>query len=199
MPAQVGKALDRTAIVAPSLAAAAQYYPAIYWASMIRVPDKSRFPGTGDAGNGIPQNFKTQEQWLNFVKTNGCGNCHQIGNYATRNIPAALGEFDSSRDSWSQRLSVGPAGHDMLNFITQVMTPDGGHLAALADWTDRVKAASRQCAMAPRVQHSPMRLSSPRLIREWSRRGTARSTRTPPSWTRTVASTTPRRTGHRRM
>jgi hypothetical protein len=35
---------------------------------MIRVPDKSRFPGTGDAGNGIPQNFKTQEQWLNFVK-----------------------------------------------------------------------------------------------------------------------------------
>jgi hypothetical protein len=71
-------------IVAPNLAAAAQYYPAIYWASMIKVPDKSRFPGTGDKGNGIPEVFKTQDQWLNFVKTNGCGNCHQIGNYATR-------------------------------------------------------------------------------------------------------------------
>ena len=28
----------------------------------------------------------------------------------------------------------------MMNFITQVMTPEGGHLAALADWTDRIKA-----------------------------------------------------------
>ena len=150
VPAQLGKPLNLTAMVAPSLAAAAQYYPAIYWASMIRVPDKSRFPGTGDKGNGIPENFKTQEQWLNFVKTNGCGNCHQIGNYATRNIPAALGEFDSSRDAWSQRLSVGPAGHDMLNFITQVMTPDGGHLAALADWTDRVKAGELPSRSPPR-------------------------------------------------
>jgi hypothetical protein len=70
---QLGKPVNPTAIVAPSLAAAAQYYPAIYWASMIRVPDKSRFPGTGDEGNGIPENFKTHEQWLNFVKTNGCG------------------------------------------------------------------------------------------------------------------------------
>jgi hypothetical protein len=148
--AQLGKPLNLTAIVAPSLAAAAQYYPAIYWASMIRVPDKSRFPGTGDEGNGIPENFKTQEQWLNFVKTNGCGNCHQIGNYATRNIPATLGDFDSSRDAWSQRLSVGPAGHDMLNFITQVMTPDGGHLAALADWTDRVKAGELPSRSPPR-------------------------------------------------
>ena len=150
VPAQLGKPLNLTAMVAPSLAAAAQYYPAIYWASMIRVPDKSRFPGTGDKGNGIPENFKTQEQWLNFVKTNGCGNCHQLGNYATRNIPAALGDFDSSRDAWSQRLSVGPAGHDMLNFITQVMTPDGGHLAALADWTDRVKAGELPSRSPPR-------------------------------------------------
>jgi hypothetical protein len=135
-----GKILNLTAVVAPSLAAAAQYYPAAYWYSMVKIPDKSRFPGTGDKGNGIPENFKTQDQWLNFIKTNGCGNCHQLGNYATRNIPEALGKFESSRDAWMQRLSVGPAGHDMVNFITQLMTPDGGHLAALADWTDRIKA-----------------------------------------------------------
>ena len=97
VPAEVGKTLNLTAVVAPSLAAAAQYYPAIYWASMIKVPDKSRFPGTGDNGNGIPENFKTQEQWLNFVKTNGCGNCHQIGNYATRTIPGAFGHFVGAR------------------------------------------------------------------------------------------------------
>src|SRR5881227_2570959 len=50
--AQPGQSLNLTAIVAPSLAAAAQYYPAIYWAAMIKIPDKSRFPGTGDKGNG---------------------------------------------------------------------------------------------------------------------------------------------------
>jgi len=137
---QPGSALNLTAVVAPSLAAAAQYYPAAYWYSMLKIPDKSRFPGTGDKGNGIPEMFKTQEQWLNFIKSNGCGNCHQLGNYATRTISEALGKFESSRDAWMQRLSVGPAGHDMVAFITQVMTPDGGQLAALADWTDRIKA-----------------------------------------------------------
>src|SRR5437660_3570092 len=47
-----GKPLDLTAVVAPSAAAAAEYYPAIYWYSMLRVPDKSEFPGTGPQGNG---------------------------------------------------------------------------------------------------------------------------------------------------
>ena len=35
-------------------AAAAEYYPAIYWYSMLKVPDKSEFPGTGPGGNGMP-------------------------------------------------------------------------------------------------------------------------------------------------
>ncbi|MGA7264342.1 MAG: carboxypeptidase-like regulatory domain-containing protein, partial [Stellaceae bacterium] len=110
--AEPGKILNLTAETAPSLTAAAQYYPAIYWASMIKIPELSRFPGTGDIGNGIPENFKTQDQWLNFIKTNGCGNCHQIGNYATRYLSPKLGQFESSQDAWSYRLSVGPAGHD---------------------------------------------------------------------------------------
>jgi hypothetical protein len=66
-----GRILNLTAVVAPSLAAAAQYYPAIYWFSMIRIPDRSRFPGTGQNGNGIPVAFKTQDQWLDAIKTNG--------------------------------------------------------------------------------------------------------------------------------
>src|SRR5213075_1583586 len=53
--AQPGQSLDLTAVVAPNLASAAQYYPAIYWAAMIKVPDQSQFPGTGDKGNGIPE------------------------------------------------------------------------------------------------------------------------------------------------
>ena len=122
-----GKTLNLTAVVAPSLAVAAQYYPAIYWASMIRVPDKSRFPGTGADGNGIPVGFKSQDQWLNSVKTNGCGGCHQIGNYATRNIPEAFGHFDSSISAWARRLQSGPAGRDMVRSMASMTTPEGGH------------------------------------------------------------------------
>jgi hypothetical protein len=148
--AQPGQHLDLNAVTAPSLKEAAQYYPAAYWYSLLKIPDESRFPGTGDKGNGIPENFKTQQQWLNFIKTNGCGNCHQLGNYATRIIPEALGKFESSQDAWMQRLSVGPAGHDMVNFITQLMMPDGGQLKALADWTDRIKAGELPTRSPPR-------------------------------------------------
>src|SRR5437868_727064 len=84
--ADPGRIVDLSAVIAPDLAAAAQYYPAIYWFSLLKIPDRSKFPGTGPNGNGIPVEFKTQEQWLNVIKTNGCGNCHQLGNYGTRTI-----------------------------------------------------------------------------------------------------------------
>src|SRR5256712_4199324 len=45
-----GKTVDLTAVLAPSPAAAAQYYPAIYWYSMLRVPQKSEVP-VGKAGH----------------------------------------------------------------------------------------------------------------------------------------------------
>src|SRR6187551_1067398 len=41
-----GKILNLTAVPAPDEAAAAQYYPAIYWYSMLKIPAKSEFPGT---------------------------------------------------------------------------------------------------------------------------------------------------------
>ncbi|MBO0750607.1 MAG: carboxypeptidase regulatory-like domain-containing protein [Bradyrhizobiaceae bacterium] len=145
-----GRTLNLTAVIAPDLAAAAQYYPAIYWAAMIRVPDRSRFPGTGANGNGIPIEFKSQDMWLNRVKTNGCGNCHQIGNYATRTIPEVFGHFDSSIAAWARRLQSGPAGRDMSFFMGGLLTPDGGHLAALADWTDRIQRGELPSATPPR-------------------------------------------------
>ena len=48
-----GQTLNLTAVPAPSAAAAAEYYPGMYWYSMINIPAKSEFPGTGDKGNGI--------------------------------------------------------------------------------------------------------------------------------------------------
>src|SRR5688572_9038137 len=43
--AQPGKLLNLTAVPAPSEAAAAQYYPAIYWYSMLQIPPASDFGG----------------------------------------------------------------------------------------------------------------------------------------------------------
>src|SRR5437868_3974619 len=165
-----GKSLNLTAVIAPDLAAAAQYYPAIYWFSLLRAPDKNKFPGTGPNGNGIPVEFKSQDQWLDVIKTNGCGNCHQLGNFATRNIPPSLGHFDSSLvDSslaaWAQRLQSGPGGTTMVRTMGRLLTPDGGHLAALADWTDRTKAGALPNATPPR----PVGIERNRVvtIRDW--------------------------------
>ena len=51
--AEPGRQLNLTAVVAPNERAAAQYYPPIYWYSMLQIPAKSEFPGTGPTGNGI--------------------------------------------------------------------------------------------------------------------------------------------------
>jgi hypothetical protein len=166
LTAEPGKRVDLTAVVAPNLAAAAQYYPAIYWFSMLRVPDRSRFPGTGADGNGIPVNFKTQDQWLNTIKTNGCGSCHQLGNYATRTIPAALGHFDTGIEAWARRIQSGPAGLSMVAIMGGLLTPDGGHLAALADWTDRIKAGELPSAAPARPTGIERNLVV--TVRDWS-------------------------------
>src|SRR6267143_4714031 len=49
-----GKVLNLTAVAAPNAKAAAQYYPGIYWYSMLNIPAANKFPGTGANGNGMP-------------------------------------------------------------------------------------------------------------------------------------------------
>src|SRR5437899_5534060 len=61
-----GKLLNLKAVPAPSEAAAAQYYPAIYWYSMMKIPEASVF-GSKEA----PQNVKLTD-YLNGMKNNGC-------------------------------------------------------------------------------------------------------------------------------
>ena len=103
-----GRILDLTAVVAPSAAAAAQYYPAIYWYSMLKVPERNEFP-IGKAAN--------QGQWLDLTKTDGCYTCHQLGNKATRTIPKELGHFNSSVEAWARRIASGQAMTNMMNNI----------------------------------------------------------------------------------
>jgi hypothetical protein len=131
-----GKQLNLTAVKAANEKAAAEYYPAIYWYSMIHVPAASSFPGTGPTGNGINPNMKSQGQFLDIVKTNGCVTCHQLGNKATRTIPTALGKFANGHEAWTRRIQSGQASTQMVNNIDRLGTQAA--LKMFGDWTDRV-------------------------------------------------------------
>ena len=133
-----GRIVNLTAVVAPNARAAAEYYPAGYWFSLLEPPDKSEFPGTGPEGNGISPNVRSQAEWLRNVKSGSCMACHQLGNKATREIPASLGTFDSSVAAWDRRIQSGQAGGSMSNGLNRLGR--GRALEMFADWTDRIAA-----------------------------------------------------------
>ncbi|MEA2902998.1 MAG: hypothetical protein QOI12_385 [Alphaproteobacteria bacterium] len=145
-----GKSLNLTAVPAPNAAAAAEYYPAIYWYSMIKTPDAASFPGTGPTGNGINPNMKTQGMFLDIVKTNGCVTCHQLGNKATRTIPEALGKFANGHEAWTRRIQSGQASTQMVNTTDRLGTQAA--LKMFGDWTDRVAAGELPASKPTRPQ-----------------------------------------------
>ena len=133
-----GKTLNLKAVIAPNDAAAAEYYPAIYWYSMLKIPDKSEFPGTGEKGNGMPEKLKSQGQWLANVKTHGCISCHQLGNKPTRTMHKEFSEFKSSLEAWQRRVLSGQASEVMIRNLDDVDPKRA--LELFADWTDRIAA-----------------------------------------------------------
>ncbi|HWU54796.1 MAG TPA: carboxypeptidase-like regulatory domain-containing protein [Rhizomicrobium sp.] len=147
-----GQTLDLKAVAAPDAKAAAQYYPAIYWYSMLRIPAKSEFPGTGPkpGGNGMDTKMKSQQQWLDVVKTDGCFTCHQLGDAATRNIEKSLGQFESSAAAWEHRIQVGQAANSMIGSIGRLDTQKA--FALFGDWSDRIAKGELPFAKPQRPQ-----------------------------------------------
>ena len=91
--AKPGQQLDLTAVVAPDGRAAAQIYPANYWLSLVKIPSGA-LPPAQVAG-----------------RIKACMNCHQLGDKATREIPAAtrnLGPFKTTLEAWERRTKSGP-------------------------------------------------------------------------------------------
>jgi hypothetical protein len=148
--ASPGKTLNLKAVAAPHEAAAAEYYPGMYWYSMLNIPAKDQFPGTGEKGNGISPNIKTQEQWVDTVK-NACQSCHSLGSKGMRTVPKMFHEGSAnSIQAWARRTQSGQA-------MTQMATGLGymGIDAALknfADWTDRVAAGELPAAKPKRPE-----------------------------------------------
>jgi hypothetical protein len=118
-------------VPAPSERDAAQYYPAIYWYAMLKIPDASQFGGTSD----IPDTI-TQADWLKQVKNIGSIGCHKLGQQSTRTIPKQLGEFSSSEEAWIRRVSSGQSGETMVNLLAGRF--GGLPFRYYADWTDRI-------------------------------------------------------------
>jgi hypothetical protein len=145
-----GKQLNLTAVIAPNAAAAAEYYPPIYWYSLLKIPPKSDFPGTGAKGNGIAEGMKSQAEWLNSVKTNGCMSCHSLGTKATRTIPKDFAHFKTTTEAWGRRIASGQAMTNMINVTNRLGTERA--LGLWADWTDRIAAGELPFAQPSRPQ-----------------------------------------------
>jgi hypothetical protein len=139
-----GRHVNITATPAPSAAAAAQFYPAIYWYSMLKIPAADQF----GKHPGIAKNV-TQVRWLDGMKNNGCIGCHQLGQLSTRTTPTAFGTFESPEDAWKRRVQAGQSGQMMLGQLNNL-----GELSfeLYGDWTDRIAKGELPHAKPTRPQ-----------------------------------------------
>ncbi len=158
--AKPGATLNLDAVVAPDEKAAAEYYPAGYWFSLLHVPDKSKFPGTGPTGNGISPEIKTQAAFLRQVKSGTCMACHALGTKGTRQLPPSLGKFNSSAEAWERRLGSGQAGASMISSAHQIGREE--LLKMFADWTDRIAKGE-----VPKAPPRPQGVERNVVISQW--------------------------------
>jgi len=120
---------------------AAAIYPSAYWYSLLRVPEAGEFPGTGDKGNRISPNMRTQADWIDRLK-DGCQLCHQIGNKATREPPPMINpkDFPSTKAAWLARIRAGGAGPAMM--VEAGKIGSDRLLELYAEWEDTIKAGA---------------------------------------------------------
>jgi hypothetical protein len=121
--ARRGRQLPLTAVPAPDARAAAQYYPASYWFSLLKVPEAGAFP----IGN-----VQSQEQWISQAKNIGR---FQIGTKATREIPAALKALGFKTTEEALRYYVTAGQMTEMNVAPQQMP-------YFSEWMERVAAGA---------------------------------------------------------
>jgi hypothetical protein len=136
-----GRTVNLTALAAPSASAAAEYYPALYWFSMLRVPPRQEFP----VGK-----VTSQGAWLNTVKTGACQSCHALGTKGMRTVSATFATAGNSVEAWTRRLQSGSARALMARDINR-LDPERA-LGLFADWTDRIAAGELPSAKPNRPQ-----------------------------------------------
>ncbi|HEX6530284.1 MAG TPA: carboxypeptidase-like regulatory domain-containing protein, partial [Burkholderiales bacterium] len=139
-----GRQLNLGAVPAPNATAAAQYYPAIYWYSMLQIPPESEFGGHARIPKGV-----TRPDYLTTIKNQACVGCHQLGQAATRSIPAAFAHM-TGEEAWMRRVQSGQAGTNMVTPLAARL--GGAPFKYFGDWTDRVAKGELPHATPPRPQ-----------------------------------------------
>ncbi len=133
-----GKTIDLKAKPAPTAAAAAEYYPGMYWYSMLKIPAASEFPGSDKSPTGMPASMDSQATWIDSIK-NSCQSCHALGSDNIRHPHVnELGEFKNSEDMWERRVQSGQAMNNMA--LTLGRLGPARAYKMFADWTDRIAA-----------------------------------------------------------
>ncbi|MEQ1895841.1 MAG: carboxypeptidase regulatory-like domain-containing protein [Vicinamibacterales bacterium] len=156
-----GKTLNLMAVPAPTPKAAADYYPANYWYSLLQPPPATDFPGTGRAGNGYPETVKTQAHWIAQAKMNlGCTQCHQMGTRVTREMSVGFrAQFKNSVEAWDHRIQMGISGAYMSSSLGPIGRKS---LEAFANWSDRIAAGE-----LPPVPPRPAGLERNIVVTQW--------------------------------
>jgi hypothetical protein len=155
--AQPGRNLNLTATPAPNAAAAAHYYPSIYWYAMLEIPPESAFGGKSE----IPATI-TRNRYIAAMKSNGCIGCHQIGQLSTRTIPPAFKEFHGA-DAWVRRVQSGQAGEQMVTMLAGEL--GGAPLKYFGAWTDSIAKGALPFAKPERPQGAERNIVI--TVRDW--------------------------------
>ena len=133
-----GKVVNLTATVAPTAAAAAEYYPGSTGTRCCSIPAEERFPGhradrqRHPAGDEIAAclDRHDQDHLPDLPRARQRRRAHDLRpSSAPSRIP---------KDAWIRRVQSGQAMTNMALTLER-MGPDKG-LELFADWTDRIKA-----------------------------------------------------------
>ena len=155
-----GRVLTFKVTAAASARAAAEIYPTGHWFSLMQIPGKDEFPGTGPTGNGINPNVRSQADFLRQLKSGTCFACHALGTKGTREIPAALGSFPTSAAAWERRVQSGQAAQNMVQGLAQLGRERAVRM--FADWTDRIAKGE-----VPPAPSRPQGLERNVVITQW--------------------------------
>ena len=149
-----GKQINLTATIAPDAATAAMIYPAAYWYAMLKLPTESEVANLPGKRN----------EYLMQIKNMSCVGCHQMGNLATRTIPASLGKFNSAHDAWVRRIQSGQAGGQMTRAAMGQL--GGVPIKYFADWTDRIAKGELPASQPARPSGAERNVVA--TVRDWS-------------------------------
>jgi hypothetical protein len=152
--ARPGEHLALTATPAATPQEAAKVYPAAYWYAMMHLPTEEETANIQGGRNG----------YLMWMKNMGCVGCHQMGDEATRTIPASLGPFGSMEEAWTRRIQSGQAGRNMVQ--TLAGTLGGVPIKYLADWTTRIAGGETPSQIPERPQGVERNVVA--TVRDWS-------------------------------